>query len=157
MYRLKCRCLFSRRVNLFPLVRPHVTPASSPPPLYRSQPRQSAENTRDDDNSVSGSNPGSFIVMMQIPIATNRRCLYPAQHCSKSSKIIRRTLRCIPSYSKLIKQRSLTLFQGFYFSSTRGYSPCSKGSTSPLQEDTHPVPRVLTLLYKRILTLFQGF
>ena len=99
----------------------------------------------------------SFIEMMQIPIATNRRCLYPAQHCSKSSKIIRRTLRCIPSYSKLIKQRSLTLFQGFYFSSTRGYSPCSKGSTSPLQEDTHPVPRVLTLLYKRILTLFQGF
>ena len=133
------------------------TPLLLPPPFYRSQPRQSAENTRDNDNSVSGSNPGSFIVMMQIPIATNRRCLYPAQHCSKSSKIIRRTLRCIPSYSKLIKQRSLTLFQGFYFSSTRGYSPCSKGSTSPLQEDTHPVPRVLTLLYKRILTLFQGF
>ncbi len=82
---------------------------------------QSAKNTGDDNNSVSGSNPGSFIVMMQIPIATNRRCLHPAQHCSKSSKIIRRTLRCIPSYSKLIKQRSLTLFQGFYFSSTRGY------------------------------------
>ena len=75
--------------------------------------QQSAKNTGDDNNSVSGSNPGSFIVMMQIPIATNRRCLHPAQHCSKSSKIIRRTLRCIPSYSKLIKPRSLTLFQGF--------------------------------------------
>ena len=29
--------------------------------------RQSDWNTRDDHNSVSGSNPGSFMVMMQIP------------------------------------------------------------------------------------------
>ena len=29
--------------------------------------QQSAKNTGDDNNSVSGSNPGSFIVMMQIP------------------------------------------------------------------------------------------
>ena len=79
----------------------------------------------------------SFILPQMSTLATNRRCLHPAQHCSKSSKTIRRTLRCIPSYSKLIN---------------RDLSPCSKGSNSPLQEDTPPVPRVLTLLYKRILT-----
>ena len=41
--------------------------------------------------------------------AINRQCLHPAQYCSKSSKIIMRTLRRIPSYSKMIKPRSLPL------------------------------------------------
>jgi len=57
----------------------------------------------------------------------------------------------VPRVLLLLYKRILTLFQGFHFSSTRGYSPCSKGSNSPLQEDTHPVPRVLTLLHKRII------
>ena len=85
--------------------------------------RQSDWNTGDDHNSVSGRYPGSFIWWCRY-LAINRRCLHPAQYCSKSSKIIRQTLRCIPSYSKLIKPRSL---------------PCSKSSNSPPQEDTHPL------------------
>ena len=60
-------------------------------------------------------------------LATNSRCLHPAQHCSKSSNIIRRTLRCIPSYSKLTKT-----------------------------EISHPVPRVLILLYKRIISTLMS-
>ena len=111
----KCSRTVYKPMNPFPTCSiPHVTLVFLASPRLSTPPGiQSAENTRDDDNSVSGSNPGSFIVMMQVPIATNRRCLHPAQHCSKSSKIIRRTLRCIPSYSKLIEPRSLTLFQGF--------------------------------------------
>ena len=42
-------------------------------------------------------------------LAINRQWLHPAQYCSKSSKIIMRTLRRIPSYSKMIKPRSLPL------------------------------------------------
>jgi hypothetical protein len=62
----------------------------------------------------------------------------------------------VPRVLLLLYKRILTLFQGFHFSSTRGYSPCSKGSNSPLQEDTHPVPRVLTLLHKRIISTLMS-
>ena len=41
----------------------------------------------------------------------------------------------VPRVLLLLYKRILTLFQGFHFSSTRGYSPCSKGSNSPPQED----------------------
>ena len=61
---------FSQDVCIY--VRPWSTHMS--PSLLRSlltplhiPARQSDWNTRDDHNSVSGSNPGSFMVMMQIP------------------------------------------------------------------------------------------
>ena len=45
----------------------HMSPSLfRPPPLHLPAP-QSDWNTWDDHNSVSGSNPGSFMVLMQIP------------------------------------------------------------------------------------------
>ena len=88
---------------------------------------QSAENIRDDHSSVSGSNPGSFIVMMQIPI-----------------------------YQQTMLTSSSTLFQEFqnYQANIEMHSLIFETDKTAI---SHPVPRVLIFLYKRILTLFQGF
>ena len=102
------------------LLRSPFTPLRIPAP-------QSDWNTGDDRNSVSGSNPGSFIVMMQIPC-----------------------------YQQTMLTSSLILFQEFqnYQANIEMHSLIFETNKTAI---SHPVPRVLILLYKRILTLFQGF
>ena len=70
-------------------------------------------------------------------LAINRRCLHTAQYC-KSSKIIMRTLRCSPSYSKMIKPRSLPLLMQSGWaetccSSSWWFAPPSWSSTNMFQ------------------------
>ena len=123
--------IFSRTVykpmNPFPTCSiPHVPLVFPAPPRLSTPPGiQSAENTGDDYHSVSGSNPGSFIVMMQIPS-------YQHAYMLTSSSTL------FQNYQAYIEMHSL-IFE------------------TDKTEISHPVPRVLILLYKRILTLFQGF
>ena len=128
-------CVYTRSIST--MKHTHVALAPSFPASPSTHPSpQSHWNTRDDHNSVSGSNPGSFMVMMQIPshqqtMPTSSAILFQefqnyqaniethssysklirprSLPCSKSSKIVRRTLRRIPSYSKLTWPRSLPL------------------------------------------------
>ena len=108
-------------MNPFPTCGVLHVPLSTPPGT------QSAENTGDDHNSVSGSNPGSFIVMMQIP-----------------------------NYQQTMLTSSSTVFQEFqnYQANIEVHSLIFETDKTAI---SHPVPKVLILLYKRILTLFQEF
>ena len=99
-------------VSVSAMKHPHVTLAPSFPPHPSTHPspavrlkhwRWSQLRLREQPWLLHGDDAD------YIYLAINRQCLHPAQYCSKSSKIIMRTLRRIPSYSKMIKPRSLPL------------------------------------------------
>ena len=86
--------LFSRRVYLFLPWSAHMSPSllRSPSPLYTSQPGSQIETLEMITTPSQGATLTPSWWWCRY-LAINRWCLHPAQYCSKSSKIIMRTLR----------------------------------------------------------------
>ena len=132
--------IFKTCVSISDMKRPHVTLAASFPFPPSTHPSRGSLN--DTPEMITTSSQGATLapsLWWCRYLAINRRCLHPAHYCSKSSKIIRRTLRRIPSYSKLIKPRSLPLLiQSLGWaetccSSSRWSAPPSWSSTNMFQ------------------------
>ena len=98
-------CVYTRSIST--MKHTHVALAPSFPASPSTHPSpQSHWNTRDDHNSVSGSNPGSFMVMMQIPshqqtMPTSSAILF------QEFQNYQANIETHSSYSKLIRPRSL--------------------------------------------------
>ena len=67
----------------------HTTHVKSPLIPAPASPQQSAENTRDDHNSVSESYPGSYMLLIQILEQQQTMLTSSPSKCSKSSKHLR--------------------------------------------------------------------